>query len=1011
LLEESAAALLKGAPMSDPASEQSIFLHALSLPTPADRAAYLDAVCHDRPELRAEIDALLAAHDRLGGGSPPTTGPEPAGPAPPEPASGAGEDRGAVLSGRYKLVEEIGEGGMGTVWMAQQTEPVRRLVAVKLVKAGMDSRQVLARFEAERQALALMDHPNIAKVLDAGTTEAGRPYFVMELVKGVPITKYCDEHRLTPRRRLELFIPVCQAIQHAHQKGIIHRDIKPSNVLVCLYDGKAVPKVIDFGIAKAAGQSLTEHTLVTGFGAVVGTLEYMSPEQAELNQLDIDTRSDIYSLGVLLYELLTGTTPLERKRLKEAALLEVLRVIREEEPPRPSTRLSASREALPSVAAQRQTEPAKLAKLVRGELDWIVMKSLEKDRSRRYETANGFARDIQRYLADEPVEACPPSARYRLGKFVRRNKRGLAAAGLVLLLLMLVGGGAGWLAADRAARQREAEGKILDALEEAGPRLREGNPGDPALLAAVQRVEVQLGGDAVGPEVRRRAEQFLCDVRMLKDLDDARLRLAESKDGAMFDVAGANARYAAAFSQYGIHVLTLDPAEAAARIRSSAIHEALLAGLDGWMQIKGADSMMQWTRGHNPRQEQLQRVADAADDSAWRRDFRAAALAWDGPKLLALAGQSEALAQPPAVAAWLGFTLSDQGDLFDQAAAFLKKAQQRHPTDFWINYQLGWILEKRDRRVAVGYCQVAVAIRPGSAEAHNLLGFCLFNLGALDAAIAAWQQAIALDPRFGLPHRHIGWALVRKGDFKGAEACYKKALELAPKDVNAHYSLGQCLYYQGKLDEAIACYRKALELEPKDDNARTLLRTALAQQGKAAEAEQRAALEGKKLTGILRGDLRPVDAGARAEFARLCQAHGYHAAAARLCEEGYGQLGAPARYLAACAAALAGTGQGKDADKLDEKERARWRKQALAWLRAALEARRKLLENHPGKARDVSQTLRHWLDDPDLNGVRDQWALAGLPEPERRAWQELWQQVKALYLRVAPPRVATRPRP
>ena len=297
------------------------------------------------------------------------------------------------MIGPYKLIEQIGEGGMGSVWMAQQTEPVKRLVAVKLIKAGMDSRQIIARFEAERQALALMDHPNIARVLDGGTSSAGRPYFVMDLVKGMPITRYCDEHHLTPRQRLELFIPVCQAVQHAHQKGIIHRDLKPSNVLVALYDGKPVPKIIDFGVAKAAGQQLTDKTLVTGFGAIVGTLEYMSPEQAEVNQLDIDTRSDIYSLGVLLYELLTGSPPFCHKELTQAGMLEMLRVIREQEPSKPSTKLSTA-DGLPTLAANRGTEPAKLTKLVRGELDWIVMKALEKDRNRRYETANGFAMDV-----------------------------------------------------------------------------------------------------------------------------------------------------------------------------------------------------------------------------------------------------------------------------------------------------------------------------------------------------------------------------------------------------------------------------------------------------------------------------------------------------------------------------------------------------------------------------------------------------------------------------------------
>ena len=506
-------------------SLKELFLSALAV-APAERGAWLEHACEHDLELRQRLERMLAAHDMpqsLLDGLASGTGPG-------EPATGAfggvqAEARGMMV-GPYKLLQQIGEGGMGTVYMAEQTVPVQRKVALKLIKPGMNSRQVIARFEAERQALALMDHPSIARVLDGGTTDNGRPYFVMELVKGVSITKYCDEHRLTPKQRLELFIAVCQAVQHAHQKGIIHRDLKPSNVLIALYDGKPVPKVIDFGVAKATGQKLTERTLFTEFGAVVGTLEYMSPEQAELNQLDIDTRSDIYALGVLLYELLTGTTPLERKRLKTAALLESLRIIREEEPPRPSLRLSKTEE-LPSIAANRGLEPKRLSGLVRGELDWIVMRCLEKDRDRRYETANGLARDIERHLNDEAVQACPPSAGYRLRKLVRRHKAAVLVATTISVPWLIAGVVvsttlAVWatraeglaeerLTSEKAERERavEAERKARDAERErrrqlVGAKLAQaragrwsrGRPG-----AAVRGPEGPDRGRRAGPRV------------------------------------------------------------------------------------------------------------------------------------------------------------------------------------------------------------------------------------------------------------------------------------------------------------------------------------------------------------------------------------------------------------------------------------------------------------------------------------------------------------------------------
>jgi WD40 repeat protein/serine/threonine protein kinase len=443
------------------AKANDVFLRAAEVESPADRQLFLDRHCGDDAALRAQVESLLAASAKVGSflnrpaaqalaGSRGTADYEP-----------IAERPGAVI-GPYKLMEQIGEGGMGLVFVAEQQHPVRRKVALKIIKPGMDSKQVIARFEAERQALAMMDHQNIAKVYDAGTTESGRPYFVMELVHGVPITEYCDANQLTPRQRLELFVPVCQAVQHAHQKGIIHRDLKPSNVLVTLYDDKPVPKVIDFGVAKAIEQRLTEKTVYTQFGMLVGTFEYMSPEQAEMNAFGVDTRSDVYSLGVLLYELLTGTTPIERPRLREAAYGEIVRLIKEEEPPRPSVRLSSS-STLPKIAAERKTEPAKLAGLLRGELDWIVMKCLEKDRSRRYETANGLARDVERYLKDEAVEACPPSVGYRLRKFARKHNRVFATAAAFVLLLA----GAAAVSTALAVRATLAEGEAQRNEEQA----------------------------------------------------------------------------------------------------------------------------------------------------------------------------------------------------------------------------------------------------------------------------------------------------------------------------------------------------------------------------------------------------------------------------------------------------------------------------------------------------------------------------------------------------------------
>ncbi len=415
---------------------EQIFCSALDEPDPSTRQAFVREACGSDVELRSHVESLLDAHVRADGFLEPLVlgpGDTVASTPPDAPLS---EILGKTI-GRYKIIERIGEGGFGVVYLAEQTKPVRRRVALKIIKLGMDTEQVIARFETERQALAMMDHPSIAKVLDAGATESGRPYFVMELVKGVPITKYCDNNRLSIADRLGLFQAVCDAAQHAHLKGIIHRDIKPSNVLVALADDKPIPKVIDFGVAKATSQRLTEKTFYTGFGEFVGTPEYMSPDQASISGMDVDTRTDIYSLGVLLYELLTGKTPFDPQALRQASFTEMQRVIREVDPAKPSTRVSLLTDELPTIASRRRIEHAGLARALRGDLDWIVAKAMEKDRVRRYQTASELANDIRRHLKHEPVLAGPPGIIYKSSKFVRRNRIAVIASLLVAAALLL----------------------------------------------------------------------------------------------------------------------------------------------------------------------------------------------------------------------------------------------------------------------------------------------------------------------------------------------------------------------------------------------------------------------------------------------------------------------------------------------------------------------------------------------------------------------------------------------
>jgi serine/threonine protein kinase/tetratricopeptide (TPR) repeat protein len=1058
---------------------EAIFHAAREIPDPERRREYVREACGGDEARFAQVEALLAAAegpdsllDRPAAANPVVTIDQP-----------ATERLGAVI-GPYKLIEPIGEGGMGTVWMAQQTEPVKRAVAVKLIKSGMDSKQVLARFEAERQALALMDHPNIARVLDAGATTNGRPYFVMELVKGVPITTYCDEHRLMPTQRLELFVPVCQAIQHAHHKGIIHRDIKPSNILIALYDGKPVPKVIDFGVAKAAGQQLTDKTLMTGFGSVVGTLEYMSPEQAELNQLDIDTRSDIYSLGVVLYELLTGSTPLDKKRLQQAAFAEVLRIIREEEPQKPSTRLSHSTDSLPSVSAQRQMEPAKLTRLLRGELDWIVMKALEKDRSRRYETANGFAMDVQRYLADEQVLACPPSAGYRLRKFVRRNKRSLAVAALVLFLLALLGGVAGWAAWQHAAQRSAGKVDIGRDLEAARnfcrqDRLREAS-------AVLDHAQVLVTRRHADDELSRSVEQMRKDVDMGARLEEIRLENAAVKD-EHFDADGAILHYTEAFRTYGLDLDELEPDQAAARIEVSAIREQLVAALDDWL-LK-----LSQTGGN---QQRLMAVLARADADAWRRQLRIAFVNREPEALRELARKANAARHPPADAVLLVKELLKLGDL-GPAVEFLRLAQQEHPGDFWLNHELGFTLMgfKPPRAAeAAGYyraavalrpdspgalvnlanalsaqgdlpgaraafekaialkpdyyyarcelgtvlwlqgdlpgarvkCEEAIALKPEEARAHNNLGIVLQRQGDLPGALAAFQSAIALQHDYARAHGNLANVLRRLGDLPGAVAANRQAITIEPDYATYYLNLGSVLRDQGDLPGALAAYQKAIALAPDYADAHCQLGLALQQQGEFAMAlaELRRGDElGSKdphwrrpsaqwlsqcqrlrdleprLPDYVAGKAAPANANERIDLALLCTCKQRHGAAAHFYAGAFAAqptLLAAHRYNAACAAALAGCGQGADVGKFDDQERARLRRQALDWLCAELNAEVRQPDKEPSHAAaDVALGLQHWLVDPDLVGVREPRPLATLPPVEQDEWSRLWAEVAA----------------
>ena len=738
---------------------------------------------------------------------PPTDPDEPGGTGVPEgthtpimpPGGFVSIEAGTVIAGRYKLAKELGHGGMGAVWMAEQTEPVRRLVALKLILTGMDSHEFLTRFEAERQALSMMDHPNIARVFDAGTLPDSRPFFVMELVKGIPITKYCDDQKLTPRQRLELFVPVCNAIQHAHQKGIIHRDIKPNNVLVAVHDDKPVPKVIDFGVAKATGQPLSDKTMHTL--GIVGTPEYMSPEQATENQLDIDTRSDVYSLGVLLYELLTGTTPVKASGLKQKVLLEILRIVREVEAPRLSTFLSST-DTLPSIAAVRGTEPARLSKEFRGELDWIAMKALEKDRTRRYETANGFAADVQRYLTGEPVLAHPPSAGYRLKKFVRRHKGQVIAASLILLAL--IGGAIGTTyGVIEAGNRREA-----NSLREQAEYER-----DAAVAARGEAVLAQTGEKSARDELQqqqqqereRRIPEFHSlaneaefhllgaywallpheQTKTSRRIDSPNSRGADLKKG-METVRQALAMYGLPDSDDALNHLRIVGLE---QVISQRLRERCGELLFLWSMA--VERLAQGADGHTAACREALRLLDSARKVGNESKSLMLHRATLCERLGDMAGAAEARAAADARAdeTFLDHHLRgashSRQKQYEAAFGPFQQALTIRPRDYWTLFRLAKSFElygvlKNDPGY-LGQAEIhfvtCIGLRPDDPTAYNNRLTVLQRLGRFSDAVSMGEKILEVDPQYLMAWGNLALSHAEMKNPKAAEAVLRRYTE------------------------------------------------------------------------------------------------------------------------------------------------------------------------------------------------------------------------------------------
>jgi serine/threonine protein kinase/tetratricopeptide (TPR) repeat protein len=1072
--------------------------------------------------------------------------------APPGlPEEGQSGSVSSVL-GDFRILREVGRGGMGIVYEAEQVSLGRR-VALKVLPlaATMDTRQ-LQRFQNEARAAAGLHHTNIVPVHFVGC-ERGVHYYAMQFIEGRDLASVIAERRepsshkvpesrdvatvdaangaaLTPcaspaaatkplagpsterstksaehfRAVARLGIQAAEALDHAHQMGIVHRDVKPANLLV---DDAGRLWITDFGLAQ-----FQSDTRLTMTGDLVGTLRYMSPEQALAKRVVVDHRTDIYSLGATLYELLTL---------------------------QPAFPGNDRQELLRQIAFEEPEAPRRVNGAIPREFETIVLKALERNPAERYATAQELADDLRRFLEDKPIQARRPSLLQRARKWARRHRAGVVAATSVLLLsLTILAAGAGWLARDYAGRRTETERAVTAALTKSTfwqeqRRLPE------ALSAARRAVGVADGGTA-DDALRRRVQERLADLELLERLENIRLeKLTAATDGYL-DGKGADAAYGQTFREAGLDVESL-PAEAAAeRIGRSTVAVELAAVLDHWALVR------RWIKGaDDPSWIALLRVARLADDDAWRTRVRAAVEKKDGAVLRELAASEDVFGLPVATLSVLGSMLMRDKDTRGPAEVFLREAQRRHPNDFWLNAYLGQLflrMQPPQREEAVRFATVAVSLRPASPFAHTILGNALTNKGRLEEAIAEYKQALALDPKGALHHSNLGVAFTAKGrvddaiaehkqalalDPKGALAHYnlgvaftakgrvddaiaeyKRAIDIDPNFATAHYNLGNALKDKGRLDDAVAEYQKAISIDPKHANAHynlghvlglkgqlddaiaeyqeaididprfaafhnglgsalaakgrlddaiahfkeaIRLKTDLAEvycnlglalrdQGRFADAlvqfrrghelgsknpnwphpsarlvkkcERLVELDGK-LPAILKGLMQPADTAECLALAELCRmpCKKHYAAAQRFYSEALaaepklaGNLNAQHRYSAACAAALAGCGQGADADKLDEEERTRLRQQALDWLRADLKAYRQAMDQSAAKVRAaVAQRMRHWQQDKDFVGVRDPKALAQLPEAEHQEWQKLWQEVEALRTSAADP--------